>query len=114
MEKAYYYRSHNRRNEEGKVNLHVREENKPFIPRPLSELSSALGTTHTASGILATNSYIKLAQSHFPFKTKHTNSKEEPIHHECRNQSMRAPSAIRPCSQSRKEDDDESGPANSR
>jgi hypothetical protein len=59
--------SHNSGNQERKVNLHIRKQNEPFIPRALFELSRAFSAAYAAGWVFAADAWIPtLNQSKVP------------------------------------------------
>jgi hypothetical protein len=55
------YSSDNGADEEGQINLHVGEEDEPFVSGALLELACGFCATDAASWILSANTYSKLA-----------------------------------------------------
>ena len=72
----------------GQVNLHVGEEDEPFVPCALLEFASRFCTTDTARWVLSTDTYHKSAKSMSANKTQfcvaHAYSEKESIYNERR------------------------------
>lgn len=45
--------------EEGKIDLYIREEDEPFVPRAFLELSGAFSTAYRASGVFSANACVE-------------------------------------------------------
>lgn len=52
---THHYGRYNGRDEKSKIDLHVREHDKPLVPRASLQLACAFSTSYATSGIFATD-----------------------------------------------------------